>query len=158
MNQMNEEKGQYGINGVMAMTNILGFILFLYNLGYCNALLGLMSCASFLMHLSETKHDLSGMKHSNFYLNCDRVLTYICGLTVLWHMYNYWQHVSWQLIAYGLSGILFAAISELDNYYIPLKESMFRYPVYVATHTAWHIVAYTTYQYVVFIIPQSAQL
>jgi hypothetical protein len=89
------------------------------------------ACASVCMHLTETKHGLTGFAPAwaTTCLNVDRVFAVVLGLTVL----TSGIFANWNLLSLGAAGVMFMLISELPHASVL---------VYVVFHTAWHCIAY----------------
>jgi hypothetical protein len=111
-------------------------ILKLYNLQryYGCSLVTLAMCASIMMHMTETKHNLHGLfrKYSNYFLNFDRVIACLTGLYGAYLFFTGDRDI-WKVVPL-LLGALSAFIGEsTNNLYI-----------YMPCHILWHFLAYTS--------------
>lgn len=84
-----------------------------FNISLCTAL------ASFLMHLSERKHDLPGIyplnQYANVFLNLDRIMAMI---GIVYMLSFFWYRMD--VIILGVIGLLFMTISKnyrMQQYY-----------------------------------------
>lgn len=101
-------------------------------------LLLLTSTASFLMHLSETKHGLRGIppfnRYSHMFLNLDRFFAIISTVFVFFKLYPYLQTHPWILLT-GLCGVTLNFISENV-----CKNNI---PGFIIAHLLWHLIAFS---------------
>lgn len=129
----------YTINLLVAFSNIVGIFpllkVFNKNNIFETILIGLMIIASFLMHISETKHNLPGFlftKHSYKLLWFDRIMAYICSAYIIYKIvYNI--HILNQLVFEIFAGLFSLFISE-----VCVKEPL----SFMFFHIIWHFIAY----------------
>ena len=128
------------VNIVVALSNLYGLILFIGETTLSMKLLSVaMIATSTLMHLSETKHGLPGVKpynkYSTLFLWLDRIMAIICISVVTYFIY-YNGLPSMMVIILATIGVIACFISEviLTN----------QWGLFVVYHITWHIAAYTT--------------
>jgi hypothetical protein len=97
--------------------------------------------ASFIYHLSETKHDLPGLPHLNKYswqlLQIDRFFAVIAALYIAW---QYFYFMNWfqneQVHTLSIVGFIFLYLSELVN----CNDNPWWFTI---THSIWHFCAFS---------------
>jgi hypothetical protein len=131
------------INIIVALSNLIGLFGFKFDV-YGFVLLYAIS-ASFIYHLSETKHGLPGIyplnRYSNEFLNLDRFGAFFAIFTAITC-----GRITPTVLNYGLVGIITLAISERD-----IIAEIYGYTVSVSyldfaiSHCLWHALAYYCY-------------
>jgi uncharacterized membrane protein len=121
-------------NLFLAITNLIALPTIIHTQHYLNKVIVIFAMvASILMHLSEKKHNLSGIHPFNrfawLFLQIDRVVALISGLYVLYMVPAFTP----KLLAIGIAGLSCMAISE----HIAKEINWF-----VFWHTCWHICAF----------------
>lgn len=130
-------------NLIVAASNVLGIPGLLSASGWHHRLVTLLvMVASTLMHLSETKHSLVGIRPlnrwSSLFLNLDRLMAV---LALAFYACTIPLHVWHQALPIGLFGLLMSALSEwVEGGYV----------WFTITHCLWHISVY----YLMFIFGQ----
>ena len=115
----------------LACTNVVGiYAACQYTAGsraWCGILLA--TAASFLMHISETKHGLPGFwlaQYSGILLWLDRMVAIGTGICTL-------PYLTRRLALYGAVGLLLSAAGEMRV--TRLRE-------FIVLHSAWHVIAF----------------
>ena len=125
---------------VLALSNLVGLpsffrLWFAGKYGHAGVMMWVMG-SSFMMHLTETKHDFKFPIHrlSQFFLNQDRVMSVVVGgyCAYLWY-----QKPQYNLILPGLLGIACVMIGEIRT-----RDVVFNQLVYPFLHSIWHFVVY----------------
>lgn len=121
----------------LAATNIFGIFPILKADGIFERCLVISTVfASVAMHLSETKHKLKPnviiANKADLFLNMDRGAAIVC---MLYFLPKWWYHAErGRVAALFVGGLLFSGAGELVQ----------NLPVYIACHTMWHLIAYST--------------
>lgn len=148
------------VNLVVSLSNIFGLINISNELSFGMKLLILnVVFASFLMHMSETKHNLKGIYPFNIYSSAflwyDRIIAYLASLVIIYKIhndfiihfgyYNYNSIIQYifystntlfhQIKYYGIVSLIVLGISENINW---IGQYGF-----MITHSLWHILAFT---------------
>lgn len=133
-----------GVHRLLALSNLLGvagLVRLLWRGHYGHATLtAWVMVSSFLMHITETKHQLRPgpiwRAYSRLFLNQDRAMTYIVGtyVTVLW-----WQSPGpkGMDLAIGLAGAALCRIGETRT-----QSRVFNQTIYPICHLLWHATVY----------------
>jgi hypothetical protein len=136
------------INIIVALSNLSGFIDFHLNF-YGFVLLFAMS-ASFIYHLSETKHGLPGITPLNQYADKLLMLDRFGVMIAIFTAAAFGQ-ISRVVIESSLVGLAALAFSERDvigdfiGYPMPVYNMEFLF-----FHCVWHIIAYRCYGVMIF--------
>lgn len=125
------------INIVVALSNVYGLQIFETNISFYHKLIYLLTIIfSSLMHLSERKHKLNGVKYfnkySNLFLWLDRIFAYIATILVLIELY-YNINKLYNILNYAIIGLVSLFISE------NIAKSKL---IFMIFHIIWHIMAY----------------
>lgn len=125
----------YTTNIIVAYSNFIALLAF----KKVNNYVFIPMMASFIYHLSETKHNLPGISilnnYSEFLLEIDRFFAVISGLYVLTKLINHKQKCSFYII--GIIGFISLLYSEKDYFYPTINEIE-----YLITHCIWHFAAF----------------
>ena len=127
-------KTGHTINAWMALTNLAVLpALLTQNDKKLVWMASMAALGSFLMHLTETKHNLPGFypSYSKLFLNLDRLIALAVGTYV---SLSYYTRLD--LLAIGIPGLICMMISESP--FTPQR-------VYVLCHTLWHCSVYTIF-------------
>ena len=123
------------INIVVSFSNLYGLKLINGNLPVTiNVYTMSVISASMLMHISEKKHNLSGIypfnKYSSYFLWYDRICAY-AGIIYVFKSLYYIPDM--YIFTRGLFGLLMLGISEnlLENKHL-----------FMISHATWHLLAY----------------
>ena len=102
-------------------------------------ILGNMALASFLMHLTETKHGLRPdtvlITFSSIFLNIDRVMAIVTSV----YFGSYWWQEGRRLLPLYLT--LFGLLCNF------IGEQTYDLTLYTVSHTVWHLCAYGSLTY-----------
>lgn len=125
-------------NIIVALSNFTA--LFFINRNKFNNYVLFPMIASFIYHLSETKHNLPGIiylnQYSFFLLNIDRFFAILSGLYVLSKLIkNPKQSINFYMI--GIIGVISLLYSEKDYFFPIINETE-----YIITHCIWHFSAF----------------
>lgn len=125
------------INIAIALSNVYGLQIFDTNISFYQKMIySLTIIFSFLMHLSEKKHKLNGVKYfnkySNLFLWLDRIFVYIATILVFIELY-YNIDKLYNILNYAIIGLVSLFISEN----IVRNKILF-----MIFHIIWHIMAY----------------
>lgn len=132
------------INLVVAFSNLYG--LFLLRNFDIKSLFHLCTISSsFLMHISETKHNLNGIypfnKYSLIFLNLDRFFAYSEILFVLFNLY-FDPDLIQKIIIKTFIGLLCLFLSENIEIIVPNSSKKIKKYFFAVLHGCWHIFAY----------------
>ena len=146
---LNDCIGWEVINILNAVTNVFGLLAFnIPGLSwYDRALVGLTIMASVLMHLSERKHYLPGIKPfslwAKWFLFLDRYTAIQMGSILIYYT---WRYNLWEMIfpkSYIWVAILVGLLSVLMSETVFVHNTTFDKIGFVVFHTIWHFLAYS---------------
>jgi predicted membrane channel-forming protein YqfA (hemolysin III family) len=126
------------VHSWLAGSNLLGLPVVFKTQGYDRlVVLTVMGC-SFLMHLTETKHQLDpiyGRRYSYMFLCLDRVMSYLVGSYCLYRFYQRYSDIPHPgtIIMTGLVGVGVLKLGEIKT-----QVPLFNYIIYPCLHTIWH--------------------
>lgn len=138
------------VHNLLAVSNLLGLPAVILLLGkekyFAACLVGTVIAASILMHLSETKHNLSPapwlVPWSSLLLNLDRAAA---AMNVVYWGSVWVQHrrvFGYVMLYWFIAGALLAAIGEWKSY--GPRGELYQQPlmVYLPCHFLWHSIVY----------------
>jgi hypothetical protein len=133
-------------NIINTLTNIEGlYIVFFLDLSFGLKIAVLITTvSSMLMHISETKHYLTGIspfnKYSNLFLELDRITSKAALLYGLYLFYNNGDKINIISIIIMLFGCICLFLSE-QIYTLDTWDHTFKF---IVLHSIWHIIAFRT--------------
>ena len=132
------------INLILASSNLLGVPVvvkfYFYNKFLSATIVSTVICASTLMHLTESKHDLKPTvftKYSNWFLNLDRLIT----ITVGYYTVNKFLLLARSKQLALLPDIITAFIAMMVGE-IKTNNSYHNNIIYPLLHCYWHVQVY----------------
>ena len=130
------------------ITSLSNFsILFFYKLN--NNIIIIPMIASFIYHLSETKHNLPGLYPlnliSNFLLNIDRICAFISALKIICKLYYNPKIINFNFLFCAIIGLFCLFLSECDvGAELLLGPNSFKIDglFFVIPHNIWYFCAF----------------
>ena len=129
------------VNFIVTISNLWGLYPLFKSLSqshYCESLLIFLTVlASFLMHISETKHQLPGLYFINYsypLLWFDRIMAVTSSIYVFTKIWTNW-FILFQ------NYLLFKIILGLSLNYVSERKSIL-YWDFMFSHVIWHLIAY----------------